>query len=175
MLDLLDSLVRKSLVTAGQAGGITRYSMLETIRQFAEDQLAAGGTITEVRDRHARWFAAQAVANLGDLGRSSPTGRARLGRRRVRQSPRRVPVGRGPGRRRQPRPRSRRHTMLGWGLQRFEPVGWAEELLPAATAADVAYLADASTLPPASACSRVAGTSASLRGTGRRVGSRSPL
>ena len=33
------------------------------------------------------------------------------------------------------------HTALSsWGLQRYEPVGWAEELLPAATAADVAQL-----------------------------------
>ena len=36
--------------------------MLETIRQFAEEQLAATGDIGEVRDRHARYFAAQAVA-----------------------------------------------------------------------------------------------------------------
>ncbi len=33
------------------------------------------------------------------------------------------------------------HTaMLAWGLQQFEPVGWAEELLPWATTADVAQL-----------------------------------
>ena len=63
VLDLLDSLVRKSLVTATHVGGITRYGLLETIRQFAEDQLAAGGTIAEARDRHARWYASQAVAH----------------------------------------------------------------------------------------------------------------
>ena len=63
VLDLLDSLVRKSLVTAEQVGGHARYGMLETIRQFAEDQLAATGTIDEVRDRHARYFAEQAVAH----------------------------------------------------------------------------------------------------------------
>ena len=38
-LDLLDTLVRKSLIIADQSGVRTRYSMLETIRQFAEEQL----------------------------------------------------------------------------------------------------------------------------------------
>ena len=42
-LDLLDALVRKSLVTADQSFGRTRFSMLETIRQFAEEQLVADG------------------------------------------------------------------------------------------------------------------------------------
>ncbi len=62
MLDLLDSLVRKSLLTATQITGRTRYAMLETIRQFAEDQLAAAGTIADARDRHARWYADQVIA-----------------------------------------------------------------------------------------------------------------
>ena len=42
-LDLLDALVRKSLLVADRSSGRTRFSMLETIRQFAEDQLAADG------------------------------------------------------------------------------------------------------------------------------------
>ena len=40
-LDLLDALVRKSLLVADRSSGRTRFSMLETIRQFAEEQLAA--------------------------------------------------------------------------------------------------------------------------------------
>ena len=39
LLDLLDALVRKSLVIADRSSGRTRFSMLETIRQFAEEQL----------------------------------------------------------------------------------------------------------------------------------------
>src|SRR6476661_7304835 len=35
------------------------YSMLETIRQFAEEQLAASGEANEMRAAHARYFAAQ--------------------------------------------------------------------------------------------------------------------
>ena len=63
MLDLLDSLVRKSLLTVGREHGHTRYTMLETIRQFAEDQLAAAGESVPVRDRHARHFADAAALN----------------------------------------------------------------------------------------------------------------
>ena len=43
ILDLLDALVRKSLVVADRSTGGTRYSMLETIRQFAEERLTESG------------------------------------------------------------------------------------------------------------------------------------
>jgi predicted ATPase len=46
VLDRLDALVRKSLLAADRSSGHTRYSMLETIRQFAEDQLATSGEVT---------------------------------------------------------------------------------------------------------------------------------
>jgi predicted ATPase len=56
-LDLLDALVRKSLLVADRSSGRTRFSMLETIRQFAEEQLVARGEATEVRAAHSRFFA----------------------------------------------------------------------------------------------------------------------
>ena len=56
-LDVLDSLVRKSLVIADRSSGRTRYAMLETIRQFAEEQLAHSGSAKEIRTAHARYFA----------------------------------------------------------------------------------------------------------------------
>jgi hypothetical protein len=37
--------------------------MLETIRQFAEEQLAMTGTIEEIRDRPAAHYAQQALAH----------------------------------------------------------------------------------------------------------------
>ena len=37
--------------------------MLETIRQFAEEQLAAIGDSVKVRDRHAAYFAQQAITH----------------------------------------------------------------------------------------------------------------
>ena len=57
ILDLLDALVRKSLLVADRSSGRTRFSMLETIREFAEEQLVASGEATEVRTAHARYFA----------------------------------------------------------------------------------------------------------------------
>jgi predicted ATPase len=57
VLDPLDALVRKSLLVADRASGRTRFSMLETIRQFAEEQLVAGGEAEEIRTVHARHFA----------------------------------------------------------------------------------------------------------------------
>ena len=57
VLDLLDSLVRKSLLVVDRHAGRTRFSMLETIRQFAEEQLVARGEATEVRAAHSRYFA----------------------------------------------------------------------------------------------------------------------
>ena len=49
--------MRKSLLIADRSSGRTRFSMLETIRQFAEEQLVAAGAATEVRAAHARYFA----------------------------------------------------------------------------------------------------------------------
>ena len=57
ILDLLDALVRKSLLVADRSSGRTRFSMVETIRQFAEEQLVASGVAAEIRTAHARHFA----------------------------------------------------------------------------------------------------------------------
>jgi predicted ATPase len=57
VLDLLGALVRKSLLVADRSAGRTRFSMLETIRQFAEEQLVARGEASEIRAAHSRYFA----------------------------------------------------------------------------------------------------------------------
>jgi predicted ATPase/class 3 adenylate cyclase len=57
ILEVLDALVRKSLLVADRSSGRTRFSMLETIRQFAEDRLVASGAATEARTAHARHLA----------------------------------------------------------------------------------------------------------------------
>ena len=57
VLDLLDALVRKSLLVADRSSGRTRFAMLETIRQFAEEQLVARGEASEIRAAHSRYFA----------------------------------------------------------------------------------------------------------------------
>ena len=56
-LDVLDALVRKSLLIADTSATRTRYLMLETIRQFAAEQLAATGAADRARTAHARYFA----------------------------------------------------------------------------------------------------------------------
>jgi len=57
VLDLLDALVRKSLLVADRTSERTRFSMLETIRQFAQDQLQAAGTADASHTKHAHYFA----------------------------------------------------------------------------------------------------------------------
>jgi hypothetical protein len=64
-LDLLDALVRKSLLVADRSAGRTRFSMLETIRQFTEEQLVAGGEASEIRAAHSRYFAGREADILG--------------------------------------------------------------------------------------------------------------
>ena len=60
-LEVVDGLVSKSLVVAQPAEDGTRYRLLETIREYAADQLAAAGT---------------EVARTGTRPRSSGPGRA---------------------------------------------------------------------------------------------------
>jgi len=57
LMDVLDALIRKSLIIADRSADRTRYSMLETIRQFAEEQLVARGDAMAARTAHARYFA----------------------------------------------------------------------------------------------------------------------
>jgi predicted ATPase len=72
ILDLLDALVRKSLLVTDRSAGRTRFAMLETIRQFAEEQLVASGAANTVRTAHARHFAGREadVLALWDSPRS---------------------------------------------------------------------------------------------------------
>ena len=75
MLDELDSLARKSLLVVDSERGRTRYTMLETIRQFAEEQLVGVDEHENVRSRHARYFA-RGVAHNFELWASADQGQA---------------------------------------------------------------------------------------------------
>jgi predicted ATPase/class 3 adenylate cyclase len=54
VLDLLSSLVDKSLVVVDERAGETRYRLLETVRQYAVEKL--GDEADVVRDRHLAYF-----------------------------------------------------------------------------------------------------------------------
>ncbi len=62
ILDLLGSLVNKSLIQAEEAGGEVRYGLLETVRQYGQERLAAAGGAERLRDRHLAWYLALAEA-----------------------------------------------------------------------------------------------------------------
>jgi len=78
VLDLLGGLVGKSLVQVQEAGGEARYGLLETVRQYAGERLAAGGADLP-RDRHLRWCLALAEEAEPELkGREQERWLARL-------------------------------------------------------------------------------------------------
>ncbi len=140
VLARLDSLVRKSLVVADHTTASTRYGLFETIRQFAEDQLGAAGELAATRDRHAAWFAAQASAQWDNW--NGPGWRetvdwteAELANLRAafRWSSARDEVAVATD-------IAAHAALMGFSVQLFETLGWAEELLPAAIAADVPRL-----------------------------------
>ena len=64
-LDLVDSLVSRSLVVAETSGAGTRYRLLETIREYAAGQLAEAGEADGVRLRHATVYLGLAERERG--------------------------------------------------------------------------------------------------------------
>ena len=135
-LDLLDALVRKSLVVADRSTGQTRFSMLETIRQFAEEQLAIGGGVEDAHTAHARYFANRAVETLtlwdGPRQRETytwfNTELANL-RTAFRWSADNGDLDSAAT-------LATHATSLGVWLEQYEPVAWAEELIEPARAAN---------------------------------------
>ncbi len=60
VVDLLTSLVDKSLVVYEEREGGPRYRLLETVRQYAQDRLVESGESDTVRERHRNHFLALA-------------------------------------------------------------------------------------------------------------------
>jgi len=61
VLDLLTLLVDKSLVVAESTSGPTRYRLLETVRQYAQEKLGESGEADAVRTRHRDHYTAMAA------------------------------------------------------------------------------------------------------------------
>jgi predicted ATPase/DNA-binding CsgD family transcriptional regulator len=57
VLDVLGSLVDKSILTMGRGGRRGRYRLLETMRLYGVERLREAGEEFELRRRHAAWFA----------------------------------------------------------------------------------------------------------------------
>jgi predicted ATPase/class 3 adenylate cyclase len=134
VLDLLDALVRKSLLVADRSTGRTRFSMLETIRQFAEEKLVARGEAAEASAAHAHHFAdreAEAMA-LWDsprqreaydwFGTELPNLRTAF-RWAADHGDLDAAVT-----------LATYVGLLGFGVESYEPVAWAEELIEPAVA-----------------------------------------
>ncbi len=74
VLDVLTSVVDKSLVLVEERGSSSRYALLETIRHYALDRLAETGETGRLRDRHADAFLALAESNAPSLGTDAGSG-----------------------------------------------------------------------------------------------------
>jgi predicted ATPase len=134
-MDLLDALVRKSLLVADRSTGRTRFSMLETIRQFAEDQLVSGGLAEETRNAHSRYFAGleNDVVALWDGQHQQEayiwfnTELANL-RAAFRWAADRDDLDSAAA--------IAIYAFIGTLVEQYEPIGWAEEMIEPAKAVD---------------------------------------
>jgi len=70
-LDLLASLVNKSLVAQREVNDESRFTMLETIREYTLEKLEASGEAEAVRRRHTEYYLAMMVKVGPDLDASS--------------------------------------------------------------------------------------------------------
>jgi hypothetical protein len=141
VLDMLDALVRKSMLVADRSAGRTRFSMLETIRQFAEEQLVARGEASEIRAAHSRYFAGReaVILALWDSPRQREaytwfTAEFANLRTAFRWAADHGDLDSAAV-------IATYAAFLGFLVENYEPVGWAEELLEPARAADHPRLA----------------------------------
>jgi predicted ATPase len=141
ILEVLDALVRKSLLITDRSSGRTRFSMLETIRQFAEAQLVASGEASEVRAAHSRYFAGREADILALW--DSPRQREAYDWFTVELANLRTAFrwAADQGDLDVAAVIATYAGMLGLGVQTFESIGWAEELIEPARAIDHPRLA----------------------------------
>jgi predicted ATPase/class 3 adenylate cyclase len=141
ILDLLDALVRKSLLVADRSSGRTRFSMLETIRQFAEEQLVASGGADEARAAHACYYAGR-EADIMALW-DSPRQREAYDWFTLELANLRTAFrwAADEGELDVAAPIAICAAWLGYLTENYEPIAWAEELIEPALAIDHPRLA----------------------------------
>src|SRR5205823_930393 len=72
VLDLLDSLVDRSLVLVDEVAEGLRYRLLESVREYGREKLAGSGELASLRNRHRDWclqLAERAAPELSGLHR----------------------------------------------------------------------------------------------------------
>lgn len=69
-LELLETLHDQSLVARFERNGVSRFRLLEPIRQYALELLQSSGELAVLQSRHARWFVAYAESAEPHLTRS---------------------------------------------------------------------------------------------------------
>ena len=85
VLDLLTSLIDKSLVAVDQSDARSRYRLLETVRQYARERLVESGGAEAIRERHRDYFVALAEEADNKLLGAEQADCAPTPRRRARQ------------------------------------------------------------------------------------------
>jgi predicted ATPase/DNA-binding CsgD family transcriptional regulator len=78
ILDEIEGLVDKSLLTVERRAGATRFRMLDFVRQYAAERLAVTGQDVVLADRHRGYFRALAERADRELWALAPAGRGRL-------------------------------------------------------------------------------------------------
>jgi predicted ATPase/DNA-binding CsgD family transcriptional regulator len=78
VLDVIGGLVDKSLLAVERRAGATRFRMLDFVRQYAAERLAAAGGGDLLADRHRAYFRDLAGRADRELWALAPAGRARL-------------------------------------------------------------------------------------------------
>ena len=141
VLRLLDSLVRKSLVVAHHGSARTRYSLFETIRAFVDEQLAEtrrarGGprpARVVLRGRGSPAVGALERPRVADPGRLGADASWRTCGRRTGGAWTAVEVETATD-------VAAHAALMGFSVELFETIGWAEAVLEAAERADVRRL-----------------------------------
>jgi len=78
VLDEIEGLVDKSLLAVERKAGVTRFRMLDFVRQYAAERLVAAGEDVALADRHRAYFRELAERGDRELWALAPAGRARL-------------------------------------------------------------------------------------------------
>ncbi len=93
VVDTLEQLVARSLVSARPEGSSTNYRLLDTTRAYAMQKLADGGEATGIARRHARYVQRALEQTMGESGGGDRTSRSQAACRAARRCPRGVDLG----------------------------------------------------------------------------------